>query len=111
MARCSASSRRLRTYRFAPICRPSWSEAVQMQKPDPRIFARALAEVGCLTSQAWFVGDHPVNDVLGAAASGLRPIWLTGVHPWPMEHPEPQWQMDALIDLVAMVQHERTLTT
>jgi putative hydrolase of the HAD superfamily len=87
------------------------SEAVQMQKPDPRIFARALAEVGCLTSQAWFVGDHPVNDVLGAAASGLRPIWLTGVHPWPMEHPEPQWQMDALIDLVAMVQHERTLTT
>jgi len=87
------------------------SEAVQMQKPDPRIFALALAEVGCLASQAWFVGDHPVNDVLGAAASGLRPIWLRGVHPWPLEHPEPQWQINALIDLVAMVQRERTLTT
>jgi putative hydrolase of the HAD superfamily len=63
------------------------SEAVGIKKPDPRIFARALAEVGCHASQAWFVGDHPVNDVLGAAAVGLRPIWLTGVHSWPTEHP------------------------
>jgi Haloacid dehalogenase-like hydrolase len=59
------------------------SEAVQIEKPNPRIFARALAEVGCQASQAWFVGDHPVNDILGAAAAGLQPIWLTGGHPWP----------------------------
>jgi putative hydrolase of the HAD superfamily len=56
------------------------SEAVGVKKPDARIFAQALAAVGCRASQAWFVGDHPVNDVLGAAAVGLRPIWLTGVH-------------------------------
>jgi putative hydrolase of the HAD superfamily len=55
------------------------SEAVQVKKPDSRIFARALAEVGCEASQAWFVGDHPVNDVLGVAAVELRPIWLRGV--------------------------------
>lgn len=83
------------------------SEAVQIKKPDPRIFARALADVGCVASQAWFVGDHPVNDVLGAAASGLRPVWLTGVHPWPTDHPEPQWQIRSLIELVALVQQER----
>ena len=41
------------------------SEAVQGKKPDPRIFARALDEVGCQGAQAWFVRDHPVNDVLG----------------------------------------------
>ncbi len=87
------------------------SEAVQIKKPDPRIFAWALAEVGCQASQAWFVGDHPVNDVLGAAASGLRPIWLTGVHPWPTDHPEPQWQIGALIELVAMAQQERNPAT
>jgi putative hydrolase of the HAD superfamily len=57
------------------------SEAAQVKKPDPRIFAQALTEVGCPASQAWFVGDHPLNDVLGAAASGLRPIWLMGLHP------------------------------
>jgi len=82
------------------------SEAVQIAKPDPRIFARALAEVGCQPSQAWFVGDHPVNDVLGAAAAGLRSIWLTGVRPWPTGHPAPKWQIGALIELVALVQAE-----
>jgi putative hydrolase of the HAD superfamily len=82
------------------------SEAVQIEKPDPRIFARALAEVGCQASQAWFVGDHPVNDVLGAAAAGLRPIWLTGVHAWPTGHPAPQWHIGALIEVVALVQSE-----
>jgi putative hydrolase of the HAD superfamily len=83
------------------------SEAAQVKKPDPRIFAQALAEVGCHASQAWFVGDHPVNDVLGAAAVGLQPIWLTGVHPWPPDHPVPQWQIGTLIELVQMVQHSR----
>jgi putative hydrolase of the HAD superfamily len=87
------------------------SEAVQIEKPDPRIFARALAEVGCQASQAWFVGDHPVNDILGAAAAGLRPIWLTGVHPWPTGHPAPQWHIGALIELVALVQSERAHAT
>jgi putative hydrolase of the HAD superfamily len=87
------------------------SEAVQVKKPDPRIFARALAEVGCTASQAWFVGDHPVNDVLGAAAAGCRPIWLRGVHPWPLDYPVPTWQIGALPELVALVQQERSLAT
>ena len=87
------------------------SEAVGIKKPDPRIFARALAELGCHASQAWFVGDHPVNDVLGAAAVGLRPIWLTGIHPWPTEHPEPLWHIRTLTELVTLVQHERHDTT
>lgn len=51
------------------------------------------------------VGDHPVNDVLGAAAVGLRPIWLTGVHPWPKDQPEPEWQIASLVELVEMARH------
>ena len=87
------------------------SEAVQVKKPDRRIFVRALADLDCAASQAWFVGDHPVNDVLGAAAAGLRPIWLTGVHPWPTDHPAPVWQIRALNEVVAMVQHEHRITS
>ena len=87
------------------------SEAVQIEKPDPRIFARALAEVGCEASQAWFVGDHPVNDVLGAAAVGCRPIWLRGFHPWPPDHPVPSWQIGALTELMELVQQERSPAT
>jgi putative hydrolase of the HAD superfamily len=80
------------------------SEAVQVQKPDPRIFAHALAAIGCAAWHTWFVGDHPVNDVLGAAAVGLRPIWLSGVQPWPPEYPAPTWQIAALGELVTMAQ-------
>jgi putative hydrolase of the HAD superfamily len=87
------------------------SEAVQVQKPDPRIFAHALAQIGCRVSDTWFVGDHPVNDVLGAAAVGLRAIWLTGVCPWPPEHPAAQWQIAALGDIVELVHSERKHAT
>jgi HAD superfamily hydrolase (TIGR01509 family) len=61
------------------------SEAVQVQKPDPRIFAQALAELGCQAANTWFVGDDPVNDVRGAAAVGLRAIWLPSGRPWPRD--------------------------
>jgi putative hydrolase of the HAD superfamily len=87
------------------------AEAVQVQKPDPRIFAHALAQIGCRASEAWFVGDHPVNDVLGAAAVGLRAIWLTGVCPWPTDHPEAQWQIATLGDIVELVHSEQKHAT
>jgi putative hydrolase of the HAD superfamily len=82
------------------------SEAVQVQKPDPRIFAHALAQLGCRAADTWFVGDHPVHDVLGAAAVGLRAIWLTGVCPWPTDHLEAQWQIATLEDIVELVHSE-----
>jgi len=83
------------------------SEAAQVKKPDLRIFAQALTEVGCTAAQTWFVGDHPHNDVLGAAASGMRAIWLTGFHPWPADHPEPPWHIRSLRELVEMVDREQ----
>jgi putative hydrolase of the HAD superfamily len=79
------------------------SEAVQAQKPDPRIFVQALSEVGCQAAETWFIGDDPVNDVLGAAALGLRAIWLTGVCLWPADRPAPLWQIATLGELVDLV--------
>jgi putative hydrolase of the HAD superfamily len=87
------------------------SEAVQVQKPDPRIFAHALAEIGCRAADTWFVGDDPVNDVLGAAAVGLRAIWLSGGRPWPTDRPASQWQIAALGELVALVHSEQKHAT
>jgi putative hydrolase of the HAD superfamily len=87
------------------------SEAVQVQKPDPRIFVHALAEIGRRASDTWFVGDGPANDVLGAAAVGLRTIWLTGVRPWPTDRPASQWQIAALREIVELVHSEHTHTT
>ena len=87
------------------------AEAIQVPKPDPRIFAHALAQLGCRAADTWFVGDHPVNDVLGAAAVGLRAIWFTGVCPWPTAHPEAQWQIATLEDIVELVHSERKHAT
>ena len=86
------------------------SEAVQVQKPDQRIFAHALAAIGCAAVHTWFVEDHPINDVLGAAAVGLRPIWLTGVQPWPPGHPALTWQIATLGELVTLVQRAHNAT-
>jgi len=52
------------------------SSEVGVRKPDPRIFALALDQLGCAPSDAWFVGDHPDQDIRGAAAAGLKPFWV-----------------------------------
>ncbi len=58
-------------------------------KPDPAIFARALDDLGCGADEAWFVGDHPRNDVGGASAAGIAAFWLAGGTPWPEDDPPP----------------------
>jgi putative hydrolase of the HAD superfamily len=52
------------------------STVVGIAKPDPRIFDLALAEMGIEASDAWYVGDMPGFDVVGARAAGLRPFIL-----------------------------------
>ncbi len=51
------------------------SEREGVRKPDPEIFLRALHRLGVSPEEAVFVGDHPENDIDGAAKAGLRTIW------------------------------------
>ena len=76
------------------------SEVVQCEKPDPRIFQRALDQIGCSAGNTMFVGDHPMNDVLGSAAVGLVPVWVEGVHDWPQSYPSPERRIRALPDVL-----------
>jgi putative hydrolase of the HAD superfamily len=50
------------------------SGAVGVSKPDPRIFHFALDAMGVEPSDAWYVGDMPAFDVVGARSAGLRPF-------------------------------------
>jgi putative hydrolase of the HAD superfamily len=50
------------------------SGAVGVAKPDPRIFHMALEAIGVAATDAWYVGDMPGIDVVGARAAGLWPI-------------------------------------
>ncbi|WP_339266527.1 HAD family hydrolase [Paenibacillus sp. FSL K6-1330] len=58
------------------------SEEAGVKKPDPRIYMRALDLLNVLPSETWFVGDHPHNDIIGAAQSGIKPIWFTRDGNW-----------------------------
>ena len=53
-------------------------------KPAPAIFERALATAGVEAACAAHVGDDPARDVLGAAAVGMRTVWVNPeTRPWP----------------------------
>lgn len=58
------------------------SEEAGCKKPDPRIFAMTLEPLGVRAEEAWYVGDHPHNDIFGAKAAGLTAVWKRGSQPW-----------------------------
>lgn len=54
------------------------STQVGITKPDPRIFRRAVEELGVPLARAVFVGDSPHRDMAGARAVGMRHIRVAG---------------------------------
>lgn len=76
---------------------------IDIKKPDPRIFATALNQLGCEPQDAIFVGDHPINDYAGAKAVGMTPIWLSGFMEWPTDQEMPIRRIDDLADVVDQV--------
>ena len=58
------------------------SGAVGVLKPDPRIFVMALDAMGVAPESAWYVGDMPAIDVVGARRAGIRPFLIDplGIH-------------------------------
>jgi putative hydrolase of the HAD superfamily len=52
------------------------SGAVGVMKPDPRIFRLALDAMDIAAADAWYVGDMPGIDVIGARAAGLHPVLM-----------------------------------
>ncbi len=78
------------------------SEAVGVTKPDPRIFAVALAAARCRADEAVMLGDSWTNDVRGALDAGIGAAWLNrrGV---PVPEPEaPVIVLDRLAPAVAV---------
>ncbi|WP_065202175.1 HAD family hydrolase [Chromobacterium subtsugae] len=65
------------------------SESAGVGKPDAAIFRLAAEALGVAPAECWYVGDHPLNDVIGAAGAGMAPVWLSGFHAWPAERPRP----------------------
>ncbi len=45
-------------------------------KPDPGVFAKALAGTGAAPHEAWMVGDNLYADIGGARAAGVHGVWI-----------------------------------
>lgn len=52
------------------------SEEVGVAKPDPTIFEEALRRANTSADAAVMVGDSWTNDIEGARAAGIRPVWF-----------------------------------
>lgn len=64
-------------------------------KPAPAIFHAALAKAGVAPAEALHVGDDPVKDVAGAAAVGMKTVWVNASgEPWPGGEHQP----DAVVE-------------
>jgi putative hydrolase of the HAD superfamily len=45
-------------------------------KPDPRIYAQALATLGVAAAETWMVGDNLEWDVAGPQRQGITGVWI-----------------------------------
>ena len=72
------------------------SEEAGTSKPDPAIFAIALARIGAKAAEAVMIGDAWRADVAGARAAGVRAIWF---NPSGKPRPEPWPDVDEIAAL------------
>lgn len=80
------------------------SGELRIDKPDARIFRRALDAVGCAPAEALVVGDSPETDIAGAEAVGCRAVLIDMQE----RHPDyPGERVTSLGELVTLVDSTR----
>ena len=84
------------------------SESLGVAKPDPAFFARALELMGSpAPADVAYVGDRVDNDVLPAAAAGMRAVWIRR-GPWGViqrlpDGSKPALTVDSLAELTERI--------
>lgn len=53
-----------------------YSSGVLYRKPHPSIFKLAIDRLRLKEHEILFVGDHPMNDVVGAQKAGMQAAWI-----------------------------------
>ncbi len=85
------------------------SEEIGIRKPRPEIFEEVARSVGFAPNEILHVGDQLAADVGGAAAAGMRTVWLTRCVRDPeaelakFDGPRPDFAIEDLIDLPVLV--------
>jgi putative hydrolase of the HAD superfamily len=83
------------------------SEEAGVRKPNPRIFAIAAERARMRLGGAWLIGDSPEADIGGAAAVGLRSVWLHRGRRWSEPRYAPTRTADGVLAAIAEVMAAR----
>jgi len=51
------------------------SDQIGISKPNPKLYAAALEDLGLSPERAMYVGDSPVNDIAPPATLGMKTVW------------------------------------
>lgn len=78
------------------------SEEAGVEKPDRKIFRMAIGKLGILPSEIVYVGDSYEKDVIGAANTGMYPIWFN-----PYGKPRKGKEIEGMSEITKMGQLER----
>ncbi|MCD6061418.1 MAG: phosphatase [Moraxellaceae bacterium] len=77
--------------------------SVGAAKPDPRMYRAAMGAAGVAAHEIIHIGDHPEQDVVAAAAVGMKTVWVNFAgQPWP-DLPRPDAEMRSFAELGRIV--------
>ena len=80
----------------------TFSDEVKLAKPASEIFVMTLEAMNAKPEQTIHVGDHVINDVLGAKRCGMKTVWISGFYD--REDPDdPETEPDITVDTLAAV--------
>ena len=80
-----------------------FSQDVQVEKPDPKIFQITAERAGCELSQMLHVGDSLENDIAGAKNVGAPSVWLNRDELPNDTNIQPDYEVTSLTELLAIV--------
>lgn len=72
-------------------------------KPDEKVFHAACEHLDLAPAQVLHIGDHPVQDILGAARIGMKTVWLNraGAH-W-SDAPDADYEVTSLEEVLDLL--------
>ena len=79
-----------------------FSDEVKLDKPSSEIFMMTLEAMDAGPEQAIHVGDHVINDVVGAKRCGMKTVWISGFYERE-DLNDPETEPDITVDTLAAV--------
>jgi HAD superfamily hydrolase (TIGR01509 family) len=80
------------------------SAQIGAQKPRREAFEALVEALGVPPERAFYVGDDPKGDVVGAMSAGMQAVWLDAEHrDYPSDLPSPSHIVRALRDVPGLI--------